>query len=318
MGKTKKKTPYELFKGRLPILDFMKPFGCQVTILNTIDHLGKFEEKSDEGFFVGYSMVSKAFRVYNLRTKKIEENLHVEFLENRTNIAGSGPEWLFDLETLSNTMNYVPITSGTRDNDLEGSEEFIDEDEPCKDDEDDKDQIVMPLWDFVDNNEDSPSSKNSEKEGDANVVNFDVLNKEIPKSSGNPIPTASPEISTDGPNVENSTQETPCDDAEITNMLATYDIPSTSQTTIHKVHPLENVIGELQSGVKTRRQTKMNDVHGFIREVYESKKHTDKNECLFFCFLSQVEPKNVYKALEESSWVEAMQEELLQFKLQKV
>jgi hypothetical protein len=107
----------------------MRPFGCHVTILNTIDYLGKFEEKSDEGFFVGYSMVSKAFRVYNLRTKKIEENLHVQFLENRTNIAGSGPEWLFDLETLSNTMNYVPITSGTSDNDLESSEEFIDEDE---------------------------------------------------------------------------------------------------------------------------------------------------------------------------------------------
>lgn len=62
----------------------------------------------------------------------------------------------------------------------------------------------------------------------------------------------------------------------------------------------------------------MNDVHGFISEVYESKKHTNKNECLFLCFLSQVEPKNVYMALEESSWVEAMQEELLQLKLQKV
>jgi hypothetical protein len=316
--KTKNKTPYELFRGRPPILDFMRPFGCHVTILNTIDHLGKFEEKSDEGFFVGYSMVSKAFRVYTLRTKKIEENLHVKFLENRTNIAGSGPEWLFDLETLSNIMNYVPITSRTRDNDLEGSEEFIDEDEPCKDDKNDKDQIVMPLWDFVYNNEDSPFSKNSEKEDDANVVNFDVLNKEIPDSSGNPISTAPPKVSTDGPNVENSTQETSCDDVEITNMPTTYDIPSTSQTTFHKVHPLENVIGELQSGVKTRRQTKMNDVHGFISEVYESKKHTDKNECSFFCFLSQVEPKNVSKALEESSWVEAMQEELLQFKPQKV
>jgi hypothetical protein len=89
----------------------MRPFGCHVTILNTIDYLGKFEEKSDEGFFVGYSMVSKAFRVYNLRTKKIEKKFHVQFLENKTNIAGSGPEWLFDLETLSNTMNYVPITS---------------------------------------------------------------------------------------------------------------------------------------------------------------------------------------------------------------
>ena len=164
MVKTMNKTPYELFRGRPPLLDFLKPFGCHVTILNTIDHLGKFEEKLDEGFFVGYSMVSKAFRVYNLRPKKIEKNLHVEFLENKTNIAGLGPEWLFDLETLSNTMNYVPITSSTGDSNLEETEEFIDEDVSCTDDEDDKDQIVMPLWDFVDNNEDSQPSKNSEKE----------------------------------------------------------------------------------------------------------------------------------------------------------
>ncbi|GJR20216.1 putative ribonuclease H-like domain-containing protein [Tanacetum coccineum] len=47
------KTPYELFLGRKPALGFMRPFGCPVTILNTIDHLGKFDGKADEGFFVG-------------------------------------------------------------------------------------------------------------------------------------------------------------------------------------------------------------------------------------------------------------------------
>ena len=62
----------------------------------------------------------------------------------------------------------------------------------------------------------------------------------------------------------------------------------------------------------------MTDVHGFISEVYESKNHITTNECLFFCFLSQIEPKNITMALDESSWVEAMQDESLQFKLQKV
>ncbi|GJW86845.1 ribonuclease H-like domain-containing protein [Tanacetum coccineum] len=57
------KTPYELFRGRTPALSFMRPFGCHVTILNTLDYLGKFDGKSDEGFFVGYSLNSKAFRV---------------------------------------------------------------------------------------------------------------------------------------------------------------------------------------------------------------------------------------------------------------
>ncbi|GJY85756.1 uncharacterized mitochondrial protein-like protein [Tanacetum coccineum] len=54
------KTPYKLFHGRTPTLSFMRPFGCPVTILNTIDHLGKFDGKADEGFFVGYSINSKA------------------------------------------------------------------------------------------------------------------------------------------------------------------------------------------------------------------------------------------------------------------
>nr|GEU78490.1 retrovirus-related Pol polyprotein from transposon TNT 1-94 [Tanacetum cinerariifolium] len=83
------KTPYELFRGRILALSFMRPFGCLVTILNTLNHLGKFGCKSDEGFFVGYSINSKAFRVYNTRTRKVEENLHIKFLENKPLIADS-------------------------------------------------------------------------------------------------------------------------------------------------------------------------------------------------------------------------------------
>nr|GEW61585.1 retrovirus-related Pol polyprotein from transposon TNT 1-94 [Tanacetum cinerariifolium] len=86
------KTPYELLIGRSPNLDFMKPFGCHVTILNTLDHLGKFEGKVDEGFLVGYSVNSKAFRVFNSRTRRVKENLHIKFLENKPNVAGRGIE----------------------------------------------------------------------------------------------------------------------------------------------------------------------------------------------------------------------------------
>ncbi|GJY15958.1 putative ribonuclease H-like domain-containing protein [Tanacetum coccineum] len=63
------KTPYELFIGRKLALSFMRPFGCLVTILNTLDHLGKFDGKSDDGFFIEYSINSKAFRVFNTRTR---------------------------------------------------------------------------------------------------------------------------------------------------------------------------------------------------------------------------------------------------------
>ncbi|GJZ87599.1 ribonuclease H-like domain-containing protein, partial [Tanacetum coccineum] len=80
------KTPYELFHGKTPALSFMRPFGYSVTILNTIDHLGKFDGKADEGFFVGYSLNSKAFRVFNSRTRIVEENLHISFIENTPNV----------------------------------------------------------------------------------------------------------------------------------------------------------------------------------------------------------------------------------------
>ncbi|GJS73109.1 retrovirus-related pol polyprotein from transposon TNT 1-94 [Tanacetum coccineum] len=63
----------------------MRPFGCPVTILNTIDHLDKFDGNADEGFFVGYSTNSKAFRVFNSRTRMIEENLHLVVTGNQSN-----------------------------------------------------------------------------------------------------------------------------------------------------------------------------------------------------------------------------------------
>nr|GEX83434.1 putative ribonuclease H-like domain-containing protein [Tanacetum cinerariifolium] len=87
--KTHNKTPYKLLNGRSPRLDLMRPFGCLVTILNTLDPLGKFKGKADEGFLVGYSVTSKAFRVFNAKTRKVEENLHVRFLENKSNITGT-------------------------------------------------------------------------------------------------------------------------------------------------------------------------------------------------------------------------------------
>nr|GEY14119.1 retrovirus-related Pol polyprotein from transposon TNT 1-94 [Tanacetum cinerariifolium] len=64
------KAPYELLIGRSPNLNFMRPFGCSDTILNTLDHLGKFEGKADEGFLVGYSVNIKAFREWEDRMER--------------------------------------------------------------------------------------------------------------------------------------------------------------------------------------------------------------------------------------------------------
>nr|GEU70706.1 putative ribonuclease H-like domain-containing protein [Tanacetum cinerariifolium] len=105
------KTIYELLLGRTPSIGFMRPFGCPVTILNTLYPLGKFDGKADEGFLVRYSISSKAFRVFNSRTQIVQETLHINFLENKPNVAGSGLTWLFDIDTLTKSMNYQPVTN---------------------------------------------------------------------------------------------------------------------------------------------------------------------------------------------------------------
>nr|GEX78973.1 ribonuclease H-like domain-containing protein [Tanacetum cinerariifolium] len=110
------KTPYELLLGRTPSIRFIRPFGCPVTILNTLDPLGKFDRKADEGFLVEYSVSSKAFRVFNSRTRIVQETLHINFLENQPNVAGSGPTWLFDIDTLTQSMNYQPVVAGNQPN----------------------------------------------------------------------------------------------------------------------------------------------------------------------------------------------------------
>ena len=107
--KPQMKTPYELLMKRKPNISFMKPFGCPLTILNTIDNLGKFEGKSDEGYLLCYSTNSKGFWVYNKVTKKVQDCLHVEFLEDQPNQKGKGPDWMFDLDILTPSMNYVPV-----------------------------------------------------------------------------------------------------------------------------------------------------------------------------------------------------------------
>ncbi|GJV05829.1 retrovirus-related pol polyprotein from transposon TNT 1-94 [Tanacetum coccineum] len=124
------KTPYEIFRGFKPSLSFMRSFGCHVIILNTLDSLGKFDGKSDECFFVGYSLSSKAFRVYNTRTKRVEENLHIRFLENKPMIKGNGLKWLFDIDSLTQSMNYVPVTAGTISNESAGTQGELNTDDP--------------------------------------------------------------------------------------------------------------------------------------------------------------------------------------------
>nr|GEY00549.1 putative ribonuclease H-like domain-containing protein [Tanacetum cinerariifolium] len=258
-----KKNEFVYEDGRKPALSFMRPFGCPVTILNTIDHLGKFDRKADEGFFVGYSTNSKAFRVFNGRTRILEENMHVKFCENTSNIAGSRPNWLFDIDALTKSMNYKPVvarnqsngSAGTKacDNDSSGAGFKPSREEEKKDAED--------LW-----NEDS-----------------DVLR------------------------------------ADMNNLDTYFQVSYVPTTRIHKDHPLNQVIRDMQLATQIRQMTKNLEEYGFVTTTLKQRtSHKDLQNCLFACFLSHEEPKKVVQALKDPSWTEAMQEDLLQFKLQEV
>nr|GEW34951.1 putative reverse transcriptase domain-containing protein [Tanacetum cinerariifolium] len=135
--------------------------------------LRKFDAKRDEGYFIGYSMYSKAFRVFNKRTKKVEENLHVDFLENKLIEKGAGPNWLFDIDTLPNSMNYVPVVvAGT------SSTKFFGTKDAASQDVSSLRYIALPNWFHKAHLESSTSNAQ------------DACNADTPKSSGNSNPTA--------------------------------------------------------------------------------------------------------------------------------
>nr|GEV48106.1 ribonuclease H-like domain-containing protein [Tanacetum cinerariifolium] len=140
------KTPYELFHSRTPTLSFMRLFRCPITILNTIDHLGKFSDKPYEGFFVGFSLNSKAFRVFNSKTRIAEENLHIMFSESTPNVLGSGSDWLFNIDALTRTMNYEPTVIGTQSNGFAGTKASDNAGQARKETEPVKNYILLPLW----------------------------------------------------------------------------------------------------------------------------------------------------------------------------
>ncbi|GJY27991.1 putative ribonuclease H-like domain-containing protein, partial [Tanacetum coccineum] len=292
------KIPYELFRGFKPALSFMRPFGCHVTILNTLDNLGKFDGKSDEGFFVRYSLSSKAFRVYNIRTKKVEENLHVGFLENMPIIEGNGTS-TNESAGIQGELNVGTFTG------KEGTSQ---------------DCIVMPIWKDA-SYFDSPSKEvgNDDPKQDEEGLNNENNDKEKSEDNSSTkqdntadqqVNTVSPrlntgiiELNTVGSSVNNATPEDmvgPSNSFEATyfeffndeyepkvdlgNIPNSYAVPTTPYIRIPKDPQFRQA--EWQNLLLNK---------GFLEE-----------------------PKRISKALSDLAWVEAMQEEILQFKLQKV
>ncbi|GJS06673.1 putative ribonuclease H-like domain-containing protein [Tanacetum coccineum] len=258
------KTSYELFHGRTPTLSFMRPFGCPITILNTLDHLGKFDGKADECFFVGYSLNNKAFRSNGFVDPKSSHD------------DGSKPS------------SYV----GKKvDEDPRKESEFNDQEK-----------------------EDNVNNTNNVNAASTNEVNT-VSGKtsiELPFDLNMPA--------LEDYSIFDFSRDDEDDGAvaDMNNLDTTIQVSPIPTTRIHKDHPLDQVIGDLQSATQTRKMSKNLEEHGFVSTIQQRTNHKDLQNCLFACFLSQEEPKKVIHALKDPSWIEAMQEELLQFKLQEV
>ncbi|GJV16977.1 putative ribonuclease H-like domain-containing protein [Tanacetum coccineum] len=229
------KTPYELISGRHSLIDFMKPFGCPVTILNTKDHLGKFNGKADEGYFVGYSVVSKAMRVFNKRTRIVEETLNIRFLENTPNVKGNGPDWLFDVDSLSISMNYVPVAAGNKTNGIAGTKDNIVAGQAQKEKEPEQEYILIPLCTTdpiisqgpkdcegdagmkptkVDENEASDKSGKHDQEARSESERLNQREMQTKHTnSSNGINTVSTPVSTVGPSFDTVVPSTPVNTA---------------------------------------------------------------------------------------------------------
>ncbi|GJS54333.1 hypothetical protein Tco_0627695 [Tanacetum coccineum] len=234
-------------------------FRCHVAILNTLDYLGKFDGNSDEGFFIGYSMNSKAFR-------------YVDKLA-------------VDIDVLTKSMNYVPVVAGRNSNDYIGTEESIGASHSSKETGSSQDYILMPLWkDGSLFNSSSKKASNDEPQPSSDAGKKD---DEVTTARSNGYQTE-PDMFSLGDNA--TLEATHADffgdetEVDMSNITTTYPVPSTLNTRIYKDHSLDHVIGDVQSGVQTRRMTKTTNEQGFINP----------------------------------SWIEAMQDELLQFKLQQV
>nr|GEX42594.1 hypothetical protein [Tanacetum cinerariifolium] len=325
------KTPYELLHGRTPSIGFMRPFGCPVTILNTLDSLGKFKGKVDEGFLVGYSVNSKAFRVFNSRTCIVQDTLHVNFLENKSNIAGTGPTWLFDIYSLTRTINYQPVTAGNQSNPSAGDATFDGK-------EHDAEKLgsavnVSPSSSALSGEQDDMTKKKAKRK--SHVESF-TRNRDLnadfedySEDSSNNVSAAGPIVPTAGQNYSNSTNpisvaerddiaysdnENVGAEADFNNLETSITVSPIPTTKTHKAHPISQIISDLSSTTQTRSMTRVIKDQGGLSQIFNDDFHT----CMFACFLSQEEPKRVHQALKDLCWIKAMQEELLQFKMQKV
>ncbi|GJS40180.1 putative ribonuclease H-like domain-containing protein [Tanacetum coccineum] len=220
---------------------------------------------------------SKAFRVYNIRTRKVQENLHVGFLENKPMLEGNGPKWLFDLDSLTQTMNYVPVVAGTFSNVSAGMQEGSKSNISSQKDQD---CIFMPIWkdasyfeDITPQSVDDVLLQGQDGNHDDSSFQDDGIDGPQVNTAGPQVNTASPQVNTASPQVNTGSRELSTADyavnsatseglmgpipttedsqqedqgIELGNLSPSYAVSTTPHTRIHKDHPIDHVIGDVQ------------------------------------------------------------------------
>nr|GEV95591.1 hypothetical protein [Tanacetum cinerariifolium]GEV99949.1 hypothetical protein [Tanacetum cinerariifolium] len=260
------KTPYELF-------------------------YGKFNGKANEGFFVGYSLNIKAFRVFNSRTRIVEENLHIRFSETTPNVVGkkaSNNAGQTRKETKP-VKDYILLPLWTADQPFSQNTKSSHDDgfKPLSDD-----------GKKVDEHSTKKKRKDQEKEDNVNNINtVNVVGTNKVNVGGK---KASIELPFD-PNMHaledistfNFSSDHEDDDAmaDMNNLDTIMQVIPTLTTRNHKDHPLDQVIRDLQSATQTRGMSKILEEHGFVSTIQQRTNHKDLQNQLFACFLSQEEPK---------------------------
>ncbi|GJS85683.1 putative ribonuclease H-like domain-containing protein [Tanacetum coccineum] len=231
--------------------------------------------------------VNTAFYVQNrasLMESQMKDSL---FVEDKPIIAGDGPKWLFDIDVLTKSMHYVPVVAGTNSNEFVGKEESIGTGHSSKETGSSQDYILMLIWKDgslfdsslknVNNDEPQPFSDAETKDDKGVNKESGIDDQERPKNSTQDVSTAGPSINiasinvntgslninTDSPTVTTAPlKSTHADffgdetEVDMSNITTTYLVPSTQNTRIHKDHPLDHVIGDVQSSVLTRKMTK--------------------------------------------------------------
>ncbi|GJU48734.1 uncharacterized mitochondrial protein-like protein [Tanacetum coccineum] len=298
------KTPYHIINGRKSSVKFFHIFGSLCYIVRDGGNLDKMKEKGDACIFVGYSTQSRAYRVFNKRTRVIVETIHVNFDElpqMALDHVSSDPVPQSKTVTTSNEMDL--LFSPMFDELLNGTTPVVSK------------SSVVHVVDALDKRQHQKTTHSSTK---TVVANEPPLNIHTTPQTTNQAPTQVPTVSAPENIIqaETNTEYAQVDEDEFINIFSTpvqergeassHHVDSSNMHTFYqhhpsrqrwtKDHPLEQAIRNPSQSIRTRRQLE-----------------TNGEMCMFALIVSQTEPKNIKEAMADSAWIELMQEELCQF-----